>query len=187
MGMKVSRHTFKKFVSQEYAQIYNLHAGEAYALQNITRADRLTLLLDGKVMVISERTILHGIDKYEFLDSPEYESSRGALKDKFRVSIVAATTCRCITWQCSSLTYFLVKETQLAAILSSLVARDVTNKIYQMNRKLVTEKGILMDIRLPGVIDCNSKMMRMEPTSRILPVERVIKENGTVPNSFNWN
>lgn len=37
-------------------------------------------------MVISERTILHGIDKYEFLDSPEYESSRGALKDKFRVS-----------------------------------------------------------------------------------------------------
>ena len=53
--------------------------------------------------------------------------------------------------------------------------------------KLVTEKGILMDIRLPGVIDCNSKMMRMEPTSRILPVERVIKENGTVPNSFNWN
>lgn len=36
-------------VSAEFAQIMSLHAGEAYAVQNLTRTDRLALLLSGKV------------------------------------------------------------------------------------------------------------------------------------------
>lgn len=36
-------------VSTEFAQIMSLHAGEAYAMQNLTRTDRLGLLLSGKV------------------------------------------------------------------------------------------------------------------------------------------
>ena len=46
---QVTRITFKKLVSSEYAQINLLHYGEPYALQDITRADRLSLLLSGKV------------------------------------------------------------------------------------------------------------------------------------------
>ena len=45
----ISRLAFKKLVSSEYAEIFSLHTGEAYALQNITRTDRLSLLLTGKV------------------------------------------------------------------------------------------------------------------------------------------
>lgn len=36
-------------VSSDFAQIMSLHAGEAYAVQNLTRTDRLGLLLSGKV------------------------------------------------------------------------------------------------------------------------------------------
>jgi hypothetical protein len=38
-------------VSSDFAQIMSLHAGEAYAMQNLTRTDRLGLLLSGKVSV----------------------------------------------------------------------------------------------------------------------------------------
>ena len=44
--------TFKKLVSPEYAEIFTLHPGEAYALQNLTRTDRLSLILSGKVWKI---------------------------------------------------------------------------------------------------------------------------------------
>jgi hypothetical protein len=46
---QVSRLQFKKMVSPDFAQIMSLHAGEAYAMQNLTRTDRLGLLLSGKV------------------------------------------------------------------------------------------------------------------------------------------
>lgn len=46
---QVSRLQFKRMVNSEFAQIMSLHAGEAYAMQNLTRTDRLGLLLSGKV------------------------------------------------------------------------------------------------------------------------------------------
>ncbi|CAG2058489.1 unnamed protein product, partial [Timema podura] len=48
---KVSRLQFKKMVSFEFAQIMSLHAGEAYAIQNLTCTDRLGLLLSGKPFI----------------------------------------------------------------------------------------------------------------------------------------
>lgn len=38
-------------MSGEFAQVMSLHAGEAYAVQNLTRTDRLGLLLSGKVFL----------------------------------------------------------------------------------------------------------------------------------------
>lgn len=49
--MQLSRLQFKRMVSAEFAQIMSLHAGEAYAVQNLTRTDRLALLLSGKVCI----------------------------------------------------------------------------------------------------------------------------------------
>jgi hypothetical protein len=39
-------------VSSDVAQIMSLHAGEAYAMQNLTKTDRLGLLISGKVRFI---------------------------------------------------------------------------------------------------------------------------------------
>jgi hypothetical protein len=73
-------------VGAEFAQVMSLHAGEAYAVQNLTRTDRLGLLLCGKVNVLSDNQFLHPILPCEFLDSPEFESSRNTVDDKFKVA-----------------------------------------------------------------------------------------------------
>lgn len=148
---KVTRLQFKKLVSAEFAQIMSLHAGEAYAMQNLTRTDRLGLLLSGKVNVMSDHQFLHPILPCEFLDSPEFESSRANVDDKFKVSIIAATSCRYLFWQRTALEYLFVKETYLATVVSTIVARDITTKLYSMNSKIVTEKGSHLDIRLPAL------------------------------------
>ncbi|CAD6234154.1 GSCOCG00007598001-RA-CDS [Cotesia congregata] len=148
---KVSRMQFKRLVSPEFATIMSLHAGEAYAMQNLTRTDRLALLLSGKVNVLSDSNYLHPILPCEFLDSPEFESSRASVDDKFKVSIVAASSCRYLYWQRSALEYLLVKEAYLATVLTTLVARDIATKLYAMNNKIVTDKGSHLDIRLPTI------------------------------------
>lgn len=161
--LQVSRLQFKRLVSPEFATIMSLHAGEAYAMQNLTRTDRLGLLLTGKVNVLSDTNFLHPILPCEFLDSPEFESSRPSVDDKFKVqrllvhlmyptrrkymwilnllilqvSIIAASSCRYLYWQRSALEYLLVKETYLATVLTTLVARDIATKLYAMNNKVV--------------------------------------------------
>lgn len=149
--LQVPRLLFKKLVSLEYAQIMNLHAGEAYAMQNLTKTDRLGLLIAGKVSVLTDHHFLHYIHPRQFLDSPEFESTRSGVDDKFKVSILAVTPCRYLFWQRSNLEYLLIKEPQLAIVMSLLIARDITSKLYSMNEKIVTEKGSHLDIRLPTV------------------------------------
>ncbi|XP_064089424.1 popeye domain-containing protein 3-like isoform X2 [Macrobrachium nipponense] len=149
--LNVPRLLFKRLVSLEYAQVMSLHAGEAYAMQNLTRTDRLGLLLSGKVNVMADNQFLHSITSMQFLDSPEFESSRASLDDKFKVSIIAATPCRYVFWQRSGLEYLFVKESYLATVVSTIIARDITTKLYNMNQKIVTEKGSHLDIRLPSL------------------------------------
>ncbi|CAI6351813.1 unnamed protein product [Macrosiphum euphorbiae] len=147
---KITRIQFKKLVSEQFAQIVTLHIGEAYAMQNITKTDRLGLLMSGKANVLQDHQLLHPIGPCEFLDSPEFES-RGSSEDKFKVSVIAATTCRYIFWQRSALEYLFVKETYLATVLATLVAKDITIKLYSMNNKIMTDKGSHLDIRLPSI------------------------------------
>ncbi|GIZ03138.1 popeye domain-containing protein 3 [Caerostris extrusa] len=73
--LQVSRLSFQKLRAPECAQMLNLHPGEAYAMQGLTRTDRLGLLIKGKANVISGQHFLHQIQANEFLDSPEFESS----------------------------------------------------------------------------------------------------------------
>ncbi|CAF4778565.1 unnamed protein product [Pieris macdunnoughi] len=148
---KVSRLQFKRMVSPDFAHVMSLHAGEAYAMQNLTKTDRLGLLLSGKVNVMSGHQFLHPILPCEFLDSPEFESSRATIDEKFKVSIVAASSCRYLYWQRSSLEYLFVKEAYLASVVTTLIARDITTKLYAMNNKIVTERGSHLDIRLPSI------------------------------------
>ncbi|CAG2173241.1 unnamed protein product [Oppiella nova] len=152
----ISRALFKKMAS--IGQIMILHAGEAYAMENLTRTDRLGLLISGKVNVISGNHYLHCIESKQFLDSPEFESSKSGTEEKFKVSLIAATSCRYIFWQRQSLEYLLIKQQFLANVLSLILSRDITNKLYAMNEKIVADKGSQLDIRLPIIITslCNS-------------------------------
>ena len=110
-----------------------------------------------QVEVVSDRTTLHSIESNEFLDSPEFESSRAAGETKFRVhrflliatlsdemnsfwmtkvSIVAVCPSRYLSWQRSSLEYLFAKETHLATVFGVLVSRDVISKVCAMSKKV---------------------------------------------------
>ena len=56
-------------------KMLTLHSGECYAIQDLTKTDRLALCLNGRINVLTDRTFLHSIHPGEFLDSPEFESS----------------------------------------------------------------------------------------------------------------
>ncbi|XP_054723823.1 popeye domain-containing protein 3-like [Uloborus diversus] len=165
--LQVSRLTFQKLVSPECAQMMSLHPGEAYAMQGLTRTDRLGLLVSGRAHVISGHHFLHHIQAKEFLDSPEFESSRSGVEEKFKVSIIAINPCRCIVWQRQNLEYLLIKEMHLSNILALLLSRDITRKLYAMNEKMVTERGSHLDIRLPSFT--GSLAFSQEETSKKKP------------------
>ena len=77
--LSITRHQFKKLCSSkvlsEMPKVLSLHSGECYAIQNLTRTDRLALCIHGRINVLTDRTFLHSIHPGEFLDSPEFESS----------------------------------------------------------------------------------------------------------------
>lgn len=176
---KVSRLQFKKLFNDQVIKTQTLQPGEAYAVQNITRTDRLALLLTGKAYAAQDKQYLHPIATAEFLDSPEFES-RANSENKFKVSIIAHTTCRIMYWERSTLEYLFVKETYLANVMTILVAKDITTKLYAMNSKIMTEKGSHLDIRLPCL---TSAIKNKERRNAML---RSVKKNiamSKVPNS----
>ena len=133
------------------AQIMTLHAGECYAIQNMTKTDRLALLISGRVNVINDRSFLHHIEPGEFLDSPEFESSGPNIgtgynfsgitppigdDTTFNVTVCAAVQSRCVVWKRASLEYMFVKDPHLATAMTTLISRDITLKLYSMNVKL---------------------------------------------------
>lgn len=148
--MRLSRGLFKKLISAEHATVLTLQEGDAYATQNVTRTDRLGLLISGVVTVIANNQFLHNIKEKEFLDSPEFESTTSG-DEKFRVSLVATERSRYIVWQRSALKYLLIKEPHLALVMSTIIGRDVTNKLYTINNKVMMADGSHVDIRLPTV------------------------------------
>lgn len=80
----MSRLQFKKLFNDQVIKTQTLQPGEAYAVQNITRTDRLALLLTGKAYAAQDKQYLHPIATAEFLDSPEFES-RANSENKFKV------------------------------------------------------------------------------------------------------
>ena len=99
--MSISRVQFQKLMSVkvlgEYPKVLNLHSGECYAIQDMTKTDRLAMLLKGRINVLTEKSFLHSIHPGEFLDSPEFESSKSSgrvdmstTETTFKVTICAA-------------------------------------------------------------------------------------------------
>lgn len=143
----------------------------------MTKTDRLALLIAGRVNVVNDRTFLHHIIPGQFLDSPEFESSSCLTisgtspgttglygsggsgpgeESAFKVTICAAVSSRCLVWQRAALEYLLRKDTHLAAVMSTLISSDITDKLYSMNSRLKAP-GVAggakahLDIRLPGL------------------------------------
>lgn len=160
--LQVTRMQFKRLVSVDAAQIANLHAGECYAIEGLTKTDRLGLLLTGRVNVMNEKTFLHNILPEEFLDSPEFESSNS--EEIFKVSICAAEPSKYIVWQRQALEYIFVKDPYLAQITNAIISQDITDKLFRMNSKVLLASEKSLDIRLPGIASRIFQMDNREHT-----------------------
>ncbi len=174
--LQITRLQFRRLVvgvgGGDGPQIVRLHAGECYAVENMTKTDRLALLVSGRLHVLNERAFLHTVEPRQFLDSPEFESSSG--EETFRVTICAAVPSTYIVWQRAELEYLFVKEPYLAQALSAVIARDIADKLYSMNSKLRVERPTAseieeedsgttgLDIRLPGIAGGISRMNNRE-------------------------
>ncbi|XP_013787895.1 popeye domain-containing protein 3-like, partial [Limulus polyphemus] len=99
--------------------------------------------------VMKDQHYLHYIYPQQFLDSPEFESSKAGKDDKFKVSVVAVAPTRYIVWRRQELDLLFVKESHLCTVFSLLLARDIAYKLYAMNERLVTQEGSKVDIRFP--------------------------------------
>lgn len=145
--LSITRTEFKKLTDQNCAAIYSLDTGQHYATEQLTRTDTLAILIEGVANVESSGQVIHEIHENQFLDSPEYESTMSG-EEKFQVTVVAATPCRYLFWQRDALNYLFVKEPQLGAKMTLIVARDITNKLYSINEKF-RYRGQFVDIRVP--------------------------------------
>ncbi|XP_052811665.1 blood vessel epicardial substance-like [Mya arenaria] len=132
--MNVSRRLFKKLTDENFCILSTLYEGDAYAIQAITKTDRLGMLLTGTMKVYSHQNLLHYIQETEFIDSPEFESSVTG-DEKFQVSVYAGSLCRYMYWPRQSLEYLLMKEPFLATVLNTILGRDITNKLYALNSR----------------------------------------------------
>lgn len=97
-----------------------------------------------------------------------------------QVSIVAASSCRYLYWQRSSLEYLFVKETYLASVVTTLIARDITTKLYAMNNKIVTEKGSHLDIRLPSITGSLASTGEFRTPTKMLTAKHLLGNIDTI-------
>jgi hypothetical protein len=148
--LNVPRHIFSKLVHDEYAVVLSMYPGEPYANEQISKTDRLGLLIGGRCTVTHKQQYLHSILAKEFLDSPEFESSHGqSIHEKYQVTITAQSHCKYILWRRESLEYLLVKEPYIKDILSLIIGRDIAKKLYALNDKKMRQE-LHASVRLPS-------------------------------------
>lgn len=82
---------------------------------------------------------------------------------------MAASSCRYVYWQRTSLEYLFVKEQYLAYVVTTIIARDITTKLYAMNNKIVTERGSHLDIRLPSISHALARSPRRFRSAKTVP------------------
>ncbi|CAI6351046.1 unnamed protein product [Macrosiphum euphorbiae] len=59
----------------------------------------------------------------------------------FQVTITAAEDCVYLCWQLSKLNRIFKHRTQLHAVLTSIIGKDITHKMYSLNEQLGQAKS----------------------------------------------
>lgn len=75
----------------------------------------------------------------------------------FNVTLIATTQCQILSWNIRELEQHLSRNKNLAKIFQSIIGRDITNKLYTINEKIIVDRFSMMDIRLPMLINLMTK------------------------------
>ncbi|XP_069354634.1 blood vessel epicardial substance-like isoform X1 [Maniola hyperantus] len=133
--LKVNKKHFQELTRE--ARVIRLEPGEAYAVEEVTPADeRLSIILKGKMRVSCDETVLHYIQPYQFVDSPEWEANREQSDDVFQVTVIAEEVCTCVCWPRMRLERVLRHRPALKVVLDCLIGKDITHKLYAVSEGL---------------------------------------------------
>ncbi|XP_054262612.1 blood vessel epicardial substance-like [Macrosteles quadrilineatus] len=146
--LKVSRNHFKELTRE--ASLLQLNTGENYAKEDSTPADeRLSILLRGKLKVSVEGMHLHYIHPFQFIDSPEWEAGHETSDDLFQVTISAEEDSLYLCWPKIKMARVLRHRPMLRTILSNLIGKDITQKLYSLNEQLGSALQLNMINKVP--------------------------------------
>lgn len=126
--LKVSRQQFQAAASC-VKMLKDVEPQETYAVEHVTRADCLTLVLNGRFLVSHKGRPLQIVDRLEFLDSPEWFGVCGSGGDKFQVTMTAMDRCRVVVWNRDKLKLTISGDTFLQAVFDNVVGKDVVRKL----------------------------------------------------------
>ncbi|XP_069686354.1 uncharacterized protein [Periplaneta americana] len=133
--LRVSKKHFKELTRE--GQLLRLEPGETYAVEEVTPADeRLSVLLKGKLRVTCDDMHLHYIQPHQFIDSPEWEANQNNSDDVFQVTITAEQECLYMCWSRLKLERVLRHRPLLKVVLSNIIGKDITHKLYSLNEHL---------------------------------------------------
>ncbi|XP_052738446.1 blood vessel epicardial substance-like [Bicyclus anynana] len=139
--LKVNKKHFQELTRE--ARLIRLDPGEAYAVEEVTPADeRLSIILKGKMRVSCDETLLHYIQPYQFVDSPEWEANREQSDDVFQVTVVAEEVSTCVCWPRMRLERVLRHRPALKVVLDCLIGKDITHKLYSVSEGLSAGVGV---------------------------------------------
>lgn len=129
LGLKdlVSQKTFYEIVYKNVWETHCLRKGDIYCLQAVTAADRLSLLVDGRVAVIRDNTVLTELNAMSFVDSGHWLAWERSAAE---VSLVALDNCRLIAWNKHLLRRTLASEPLLHAVINQKVGEHVIKTFY---------------------------------------------------------
>ncbi|XP_045764634.1 uncharacterized protein LOC123866905 isoform X2 [Maniola jurtina] len=95
-----------------------------------------TVFLIIRMRVSCDETLLHYIQPYQFVDSPEWEANREQSDDVFQVTVIAEEVCTCVCWPRMRLERVLRHRPALKVVLDCLIGKDITHKLYAVSEGL---------------------------------------------------
>lgn len=129
--LRVSRHQFKK-VLDCMKEILVLKPQDPYCIEKVTRVERLSLVLTGRLKVSQQGKTLHVVDSHQFLDSAEWFGV--CCDDFYQVTVIAMEDCRLLVWHRDKLKLTICGDQFLQAVFDNILGKDVVKKLM-----LVTE------------------------------------------------
>ena len=135
--MGVSREDFVMLLKDSQVEEIK-EEGKVVAAEGSPISQELSLLLSGRLVVKANNCILHKIDKNNFLQSIEWSSRRHESQLAYYQVSMEAEQCPVMILHLSSYTIGNVIDTRedLRLIIECLVAKDVSMKMYMMNKMI---------------------------------------------------
>ncbi|KAK7493115.1 hypothetical protein BaRGS_00015636, partial [Batillaria attramentaria] len=124
----------------EVGRVQNLCRGGLYAVENVTPcAQRVAILMRGRLKVTYQRLFLHSIEVNQFVDAAEYDSLTLGLDtcEKYQVSIAALEDSVLLTWDYTTLQDYLATQPFMKTVLYYLMGKDVCSHLYAIQEQLM--------------------------------------------------